>query len=390
VKSVRAPQSSLPEAALERTNLAIHELGESVRHFFREQKRSAMVSPLFNLPLRLILGSYCYYENLPALLEELVRSATPEGIGEGMKRLCARPNYIHLNSLALGYLNGREQLRLRGQAREDRRETMQVLDFWARVAARYRNDGLWLPDQADFTVPILPADRITELEGLLRSDLPAGLRQRIRRMVATIELYTFILHGEARVGVFHHGPYPLDGGDVLIVKELVGLQEDYYPWARLDARLPYASLARVVRLRNVRTKLVLFGSLTVDAKTYEDRVVAEEILLVEEGRYRPLPHEEIEPITALAADAQLELYRRVLEWDDRYRIEYGADLYGCLLKAFAEPLGRGAEFARAVRERFQDTIARHLDDLCAGSEPPLVLQHIAQTDGAIYAPLRPV
>lgn len=388
MRSLRALESSPPEAAFQRAKRALHEFGESVRHFFREQKRSAMVSPLFNLPLRLILGSHCYYENLPALLEELVRHSTPEQIGEGMKRLCARPNYINLNSLALGYLNGREQLRLRGQAREDSRETIQVLDFWARVAARYRNDGLWLPDQANFTIPILPTASVKELEGMLRGDLPPSLRHRVRRMVATVELYTFILNGEARVGVFHHGPYPLDGGDVLIVKELAGLQEDYYPWARLDASLPYASLARVVRLRSVRAKLVLFGSLTVDGKTYEDRVVAEEIFVVEGGEYRPLPHEEIEPITALAADAQLELYRRVMDWDDRYRIEYGAELYGSLLKAFAEPLGRGTEFARAVRKRFQDSIARHLNDLCAGSEPPLVLQHIAQTEGAIYAPLR--
>jgi hypothetical protein len=284
-----------------------------------------------------------------------------------MKRLCARPNYINLNSLALGYLNGREQLRLLGRAVEDSRETMQVLDFWARVAAEYRNDGLWLPDQANFTIPILPAESVVALEGALRRDLPAAVRQRIRRMAATIELYPFILNGEARVGVFHHGPYPLEDGDTLIVKELVGLQEEYYPWAQLDARLPYVSLARVVRLRSVRAKLVLMGSMTVDGKTYEDRVVAEEFFVVEDGEYRPLPHEEIDSITALAGDAQLELYRRMIDWDDRYRIEYGAELYGCLLKAFAEPLGFGAEFARAVRERFQDS---------------------ARTDGAIYAPVR--
>ena len=31
----------------------------------------------------------------------------------------------------------------------------------------------------------------------------------VRRLLATLELYTYILNGESRVGVFNHGPYPL-------------------------------------------------------------------------------------------------------------------------------------------------------------------------------------
>ena len=46
-------------------NQSITLFGESVKHFFRDQQRSAMTSPMFNLPGRLVLGSYCYYENLP-------------------------------------------------------------------------------------------------------------------------------------------------------------------------------------------------------------------------------------------------------------------------------------------------------------------------------------
>ena len=49
-------------------NQSITLFGESVKYFFRDQQRSAMTSPMFNLPGRLVLGSYCYYENLPQLL----------------------------------------------------------------------------------------------------------------------------------------------------------------------------------------------------------------------------------------------------------------------------------------------------------------------------------
>jgi hypothetical protein len=362
--------------------------GESVKHFFRDQQRSAMTSPMFNLPGRLVLGSYCYYENLPQLLSEIRDHASEEDIGRSMKRLCTRPNYVHLNSLALGFLVGREQARLSGvDTGGDGEKVASVMEFWSRVARSYRNDGLLLPDQADFTAPILPAETVSDLNGRLGGDLPDQLRRQIHRMVATLELYTFILHGEARVGVLHHGPYPLDGGDTLVVKELVGLREDYYPWAQLATRLPYDNIACVMRLRDVRSKIVLFGTLTTQPPDYAPSIVAEALFVVENGAYRPLPADEIAELTTLAADAQLELYRRVIDWDDKYRIEYGADLYGYLLKSFADQLGFGEAFGHKIRACFGESLERHLEDLYSGAEPPRVLEHIATTDGPIFSPL---
>ncbi len=349
-----------------------------------------MVSPLFNLPGRLVLGSYCYYEHLPELLQLLARRATPEDIGQRMKRLWCRPNYISLNSLALGYLNGREQRRLRGQPlADDLQSVNQVLDFYARVAVSYRNDGCWLPDQADFSTPILREETLRQLVGQLHQPSAMPPRQQARRMLATLELFTFILNGEARVGVFHHGPYPLDGGDILVVKEFVGLQEDYYPWAKLERRLPYPALARVMRLRGIRARMDLFGSMTTEPKSYEDGLVAEALLTLDGNEFRPLSPPEVSQLSETAADAQLELYRRVMTWDGRYRISYGAELYGCLLRQFAELLGLAHEFDREIRQRFQRSIDQHLEELYTGAEPPVVLRHLAETRGEIYAPLCP-
>jgi len=384
----RHDSASAAAARTAEVNRSIHTFGESVKQFFRGQQRSAMTSPLFNLPGRLVLGSHCYYEHLPQLLAEIRRHASAEEIGRRMKGLCARPNYVHLNSLALGYLVGREQARLGGMKVDDDPETVAaVLEFWAGVCRSYRNDGLLLPDETDFTVPILPAQTVSDLDACLRSDLPEELQRQIHRMVATIELYTFILHGEARVGVFHHGPYPVDGGDSIVVKELVGLREDFYPWARLDTRLPYDHLISVIRLRDVQSRIVLFGTLTTEPKDYRQHIVAEGIFTVDGGVFHPLPAEEIATLTAIAADAQLALYRRAIEWDDRYRIEYGADLYGCLLKSFADLLGFGAEFGDTIRTRFAESVRRHLDDLHSGREQPWVLEHIAKTQGPIFSPL---
>lgn len=373
-------------------NQLIHLFGESVKHFFRDQNRSAMTSPIFNLPNRLVLGSHCYYENLPQLLCEITSRASEEDIGSGMKRLGARPNYVHLNSLALGYLVGREQARLMAQGTgtgtsDDDGKVATVLEFWSRVARSYRNDALLLPDEADFAIPILADKTAGDLLPRLRSDLTEDSTRQLHRMMATLELYTFILNGEARVGVFHHGPYPVEGGDVIIVKELTGLREDFYPWARLQARLPYDRLAYVMRLSNVKPKITLFGTLTTEPSDYKSQIVAREVFVVDDGSPRPLPAGEFADLTAIAGDAQLELYRKVIDWDERYRIAYGADLYGCLLKCFADPLGFGDQYGETIRSCFAESVERHVDDLLSGRETPRVLEHIAKTDGPIFAPL---
>lgn len=370
------------------TNRHIHLFGESVKHFFRDQQRSSMTSPMFNLPGRLVLGSHCYYENLPALLDTIRGYASGETIGRDMKKLCSRPNYVHLNSLALGYLVGREQARLTGHmTRDDAEEVVSVMDFWASVARNCRNDGLLLPDQADFTIPIMGQALLADLESRLHDDLTASHKRRVRRMLATLELYTFILHGEARVGVFHHGPYMLENGDTIVVRELIGLRENFYPWVQLRTQPQYDNLAWVIRVRDVAAKIVLFGSLITRPADFAAHIVAEELFVVENGAYRPLPADEIMGLTETASDAQLELYRRVIEWDNRYRIAYGADLYACLLKNFADQLGFGRVFGQQVRECFSQSIERHLEDLHSGREQPLVLQHIATTDGPIFSPL---
>ncbi len=384
---VSTEQSARGTLSVEVLNRYLHGYGESVRHFFRDQQRSAMVSPLFNLPGRLILGSYCYYENMRPLLSELLRQASPETIGKSMRRLCSRANSIHLNSLMLGYFNGREQARLLGKQRpDDLEEIALLLDFWARTSSSYRSDGHRLPDDAQFSMPILEDGEVLDLTRHLPVDSPEESQPKIRRMMAMLELYTFILNGEARIGIFHHGPYPLDNGDALVVKEWIGLRDKFYPWSDTSSRPAWDAVARVMRLRGVETKIVLMGSLTTSPKSYEEHIVSQAVLGVKGNEATPLSLSDIETITEVAGEAQLELYRRMIDWDDRYRVEYGAELYGCIFHSFAEEL-RLTGFAGQIREAFRPSIKRHADDLFSGREGPLVLNHIAKTEGPIYAPI---
>ena len=76
----------------------------------------------------------------------------------------------------------------------------------------------------------------------------------------------------------------------------------------------------------------------------------------------------------------------MIEWDDFYRVAYGAELYGCILNTFAEQIGI-PRFAELIRREFHSSVAKHAGDLVSGSESALVLQHIAKTEGPIYSPV---
>ena len=372
---------------LQRANELLRLYGEAVRHFFK--LRTTLVSPMFNLPGRLVLGSYCYYEHLPALLEELLKIASPEDIGRSMRRLAARPNAIHLHSLMLGFFNGREQAILRGTARsEDPSQIMRLIDFWDRVARTSRSDGMRIPDENNFSLPSLSDADAASLAAQLPPNPSAEMKAKLRKMTATLELYTFILNGEARIGAFHHGPYRLDNGDVLIVKELTGFRDIFYPWQRSTPLLPVDGVVRVRRYRGLQARIFSLGGIMTDPNDEESCLIAEQVLAVAGNQLRAVLLDEAVDLTARAAESQMALYRVMMEWDDRYRVAYGAELYGNILKLMAEPFKEVETFGEKIRTAFAASVERHLDGLVTGAEPPLVLQHIAKTGGPVYTPLR--
>jgi hypothetical protein len=369
--------------------------GAGVREFFRAGHPPDLMSPLFNMPARLVVGSHCYFEHAPDILRRTAAAVPPEELGRDARVVGHRPNGLTLNSLMLGYLNGREQRRLTGRLDPDAplpderyEETATVVDFWRRFGRAYVDDerGAMTGELGD-RLPILSATAVRELAALARPVESPEERVAIRRMMAVTQLYTFIQNGESRVGVHGHGPYPLEGGDVLVVKELVGLRDRFID-LEVEERPHLDTVVRVMRMRDVRARIDLFGSLTTDPFEFEDRVVAEEVLTVEGGRPRPLDAREIARLTETAGTAQVQAYERAAEWSADQRIAYGADLYASLLANF--PRAAGLDLDGEIRTRFRASAARVVPGLRDGAEEPLVLARIASGQGDVYSAVLPV
>lgn len=380
---------------IEHLNHLIHLFGESQKHDMRVEKRAAMTSPLFDLPRRSLLGWTVLYDHQVGFLRELVRRITPEEIGRRMRRVGARPHGLQPFVLVSSHLMVRQQRMLDlGLAEGDRfpEENLDdiafLMDFWERLQRSYRSDGKLLPAEAEGSVPILDDDALADVRSRLLP-LDEEERRRIRRMVATLEVFSFLLHGEQRDGIFGHGPYPLEDGSTLFFTEVNDLRNDYLPWAPRAQRNVYDDVAVAYRARDIHVVFTMYGgTATVTPLEFDDRILELAVLTNLGGELRTLGADHVAEIDRTATAVSDELYMTIAGWDDRYRVEYGAYLFANHLKTFFDIAGIDDGVGVRILAAARSTAERVIDDLIGGATPS-IWKHMGTTQGDFYWPVVP-
>jgi len=367
--------------------------GAGTRDFFIAGHPPDLMSPLFNMPARLIVGSHCYFEHAPEILRRVTAALPPAELGRRAKAIGHRPNVVGVNSLMLGYLNGREQRRLTGGIDpadrlpgERYEDTETVVAFWHEFMRAYlEDDHALMTSEMGYRLPILAQGAAREAAAATR---PVGDADRtaVRRMMAVTQLYTFIQNGESRVGSYAHGPYPQEDGTVLLVKELVGLRDRFIDLG-IEERPHLDTVVRLMRVRGVAARFDQFGSVSTDPFEIEEAIVADAVVTVRDGEVRPLEPGEVERLTEAAGTAQVHAYEHAATWSTEQRIGYGADLYASLIVTITR--AAGLDVADEVRARFRETASRVVPGLRDGAEQPLVLAHIGSTSPEVYSPVLP-
>ena len=382
------------ELPAERVNELIRLFGEHQQREMRAERRDAMRSVLFDLPRRSSLGWEVLYEHEVGFLRELCEHTTPEELGRGMRTVGSRPYALQPFILMCSYLGHRQQrmldlgLRPGDPFPEERPEDLAfVVDFWARLQDAYRSDDALLPGQAGGSLPILDEEQIADLAARA-APLDEERYTAVRRMAATLELYGFMLHGEQRDGIFGHGPYPLDGGSILYVREFNDLRNDYLPWAATETRNPLDNVVVAYVAHDVEVSCDMFGSSRVEPHDPSDRIEGVAVLTSEGGRLRALSDDEVPAVQHAAADGQEELFMKAVEWDDAYKIAYGAPMFANHVKPLFD-LARmpGADdAARRLMQACETTAERRVGELL-GAEVPSVWGHMGTTDDDFYWPM---
>lgn len=373
-------------------NEIVRRFGESQRAGMRAERRESMRSMLFDLPRRSSLGWECLHEHGAHYLRELCESLPPEEIGRRMRVPGSRPYALQPFIVLCSYLGARQQRILDrgiqvGDAfpEEDVASMCFLTDFWERVMRAYRSDGRLLPDEAGGALGILNDAQVTDLAERL-APFDAGRYAAVRRTGAILDLYSFILHGEQRDGIFGHGPYPGPRGSTLFVKEWNDLCNDYLPWAATRSRIPVANVVVVYAANDVEIVCDMFGSMTVHPHELGDRLVGLVALTSDAGVLRELDDAEMHAIQETATSANEELYLRALEWDDRYKIEYGAALFANHLTSFFSLAGDDTSVRNRIMQSCRAT-AERMGDRLLGAEVPSIWSHMATGDADFFSPV---
>jgi hypothetical protein len=364
------------------------------RRFFRGEDRSNLQSALFNVPGRLVAGCWSDYENMGAVFEQLLAIIPAEQIGRRMKKTAARPGIFQITCLLVSYLIARQQeillRQVEGLPYSDKKhlEEMCLLFGAGRtILSVARSDGVHFPGEAQDSMPLLDDGAQQALIRQLCEPSPQDLSWR-RRAWATLTAFNFLFHGEMRDGIFNHGPYDLGGGRCLLVKELTELHNDYFPWSTQIRALP-AGFVRAMILKDVECRFDVLGGIATQPQVFEDRIVLDGLFEISKGQLVPTDESAAKKILDVVSENNRVLYEEFCSWEEIRKLRYGTLLHANFLRGFWEmiPGSSAHELARRTIAGYERSGEAHFPELST-RRIPLVMEHIANTAGPIFSPLR--
>ena len=341
------------------------EFAEAILRFMGERS-TILETTLFDLPNKIILGQYCGVVALPGVFGELERRTSGEELGR-RRRVPGLPLALGLSGILWIYLFGRLQRYLDAGWPErpvdlgDHEEAARIIRYWDAVARAYRGDGTIVPQPDDPAIRALDDDDVARFAAAARKRGRPQDTRRLRRAVAQLSLYLFLIHGEQRDGIFHHGPYDLDDGSVLVLKEFTDLRNRFMPWMTEERRLPVSRVVVPMILYGVDCRFDMYGTLYTDPDDYFDRISGFDILAGDE--LEPISEEQLDEVAAQSQRIQREVFRAMAKWDDRYKLLHAASQYANVCHPFLELAGCDDDGIVAVLMRPFEAEAERAYDL---------------------------
>lgn len=337
----------------------------AVRRFLSE-RATVIETTLFDLPGKMALGNYCGAHVIPELVRKLEERISAQELGR-RRRVIGLPLALDLNGLLWEYEFGRLQRYLDAgwpDAEADLKDgddAARVVSFWEGVTRSYRNDGKLVPEEGGAAAEITCLDKETVNELAARARARGRPRDisLLRRSFAQLEMYIFLVHAEARDGIFHHGPYPLGDGTVLVLKELTDLQNRFMPWMNDSRRLSTSRIAVPMLLQGVECRFDMFGTLYAEMKDYFDHITGFELLAGDE--LKPISEDELGQLGRDAQQVQRDLFREMARWDDHQKLFHATAQYANVLYPFLELAGfTDDDIRRYLMEPFVEVGERYV------------------------------
>ena len=154
----------------------------------------------------------------PEAVATIAAAMSPEEIGAAARRPGCQVDSVFLWGIANFFLIGRNVMAMVDPTLDSVARTHTVLDFWARASKAYRGGPHLHAAEVGNRVDVLPAGMVDHLAAGA-TEVDDERRDRIRRANAAIINHLFLLYFDTRVGHADTGPYRLDDGRTLIVRD---------------------------------------------------------------------------------------------------------------------------------------------------------------------------
>lgn len=343
----------LTYAQLLETNNLVQQLNDET--YWLCLTRTVQESKLFPVSPYMLMSYLMAYYRYPSLVRKIDAAMPAEEIGDR-----ARNMGIKIQNPAMGwglpsfYLLGREWLISMGFLRpQDAVEDLiDVMDFWKRfLLSWHRNDGHLTNSQFGHRAQILPERRLQVFHADLYDCVEGDpLHTAAQAFMAATSQYGFLISCESRISLHNQGPYRLDGGREMIVRDFMDLAEHDFPWMDdVGAEIPYNNLTVPMAVSGVHFNIIDdWGSFESQPEFKSHHVAGVGLYTSDEltDGYQPVAMESRETLTAAFRDLTVrikaatgKLWQRIAGWTRDQMMDAGAITYFSICKDLAHVAG---------------------------------------------------
>ena len=329
------------ETAREQVNSWLAAINPVTSHLVAE--RTSYSSQLIPVTPYVTVSCIEAFLRYPEAVARIAAAMSPEEIGAAARRPGCQADSVFLWGIANFFLIGRNVMAMVDPTLDSVQRTHTVLDFWARASHAYRGGPHLHAAEVGNRIEVLSPDMVTHLAaGAMAVD--DERRDRIRRANATIINHLFLLYFDTRVGHADTGPYRLEDGRTMIVRDFYRLGESDFSWSGVAAGVPFRNLtAALVLDPEVEVSITDYGTTISSPEDYLEHLSGFGLYTTDGvapgGLPVPLSDQDLEATAAAAKVAQRQHYRDIVAMDRDERIACGAYVYFTFLRPFAEIAG---------------------------------------------------
>ncbi|NVM29412.1 MAG: hypothetical protein HWN65_11285 [Candidatus Helarchaeota archaeon] len=328
------------------TNQLLRQLSYTFDNLFL--KRLTVESKIFPVNEYIMVACLNSYSKFYQQLKLVNEKISPEEIANKQKKLFTEITPLQIFDLQMFPLFGRTIYYCQHgndptcESFEKFQETQFILDFWRRLAKTYFGTGALTIEEMDGMAKTLPESDLKFIKQQLFTPEKQDL-SKIKRASAQLEVYCFMDECEARMKISDHGPYAMENGELLVVREIVRLNDGknpQWPWSNTKAVAPTTVIAFAFTLKDMnRVWFNDWGTLFTDPVDYSKNITSAAVLTREMGQIKALGVDELKLYEEFAQNALIELYRKMTKWSRAEKMKAGILVYNKNFDRFTSLIG---------------------------------------------------